>query len=293
MQSSVSSMPLKIVTYTDLDGTLLDHSSYSYSEALPALRLANSLGVPVVFCSSKTRAELEIIRLQTSVPDPFIVENGGAIFVPKGYFAAPIPGSIERDHFHVLELGTPYPNLVSLLERMARELGVRVRGFHQMTAEEIAGDCGLSLEAARRALLREYDEPFEIASSDERTINRFTARAKALGLRVTRGGRYFHLMGDHDKGRSVAILTALFRRAHEHVFTVGLGDSLNDLPMLQVVDFPILVQRPDADYDEDVRIRFPGVHLAEGVGPKGWNLTVKKILEDLAERQAVSAEPVS
>jgi mannosyl-3-phosphoglycerate phosphatase len=74
---------------------------------------------------------------------------------------------------------------------------------------------------------------------------------------------------------------------------VGLGDSLNDLPMLQVVDFPILVQKPDAQYDEDVRRRLPGVHLAEGVGPKGWSLAVKKILEDLAEWPPVSAKPIS
>jgi mannosyl-3-phosphoglycerate phosphatase len=48
----------KKIIYTDLDGTFLDHRTYSCAESLPALRAATAQGTPIVFCSSKTRAEV-------------------------------------------------------------------------------------------------------------------------------------------------------------------------------------------------------------------------------------------
>jgi HAD superfamily hydrolase (TIGR01484 family) len=76
----------KTIIYTDLDGTLLDEKSYSFLDAAPALRAAQAKGIPVIFCSSKTSAEIARIRQQLEVRDPFIVENGAAIFTPTGYF---------------------------------------------------------------------------------------------------------------------------------------------------------------------------------------------------------------
>jgi len=37
-----------IVIFTDLDGTLLDHDSYSWEEAVPALERCKGLRVPVI-----------------------------------------------------------------------------------------------------------------------------------------------------------------------------------------------------------------------------------------------------
>jgi mannosyl-3-phosphoglycerate phosphatase len=272
-------MPLKIVIYTDLDGTLLDHSSYSFTEASPALHLAKSQGVPVILCSSKTRAEIEVIRRRLTLGHPFVVENGGAIYIPKSYFSEPIPASITRDDFCVVELGIPYSRLVSALDKLAGELGLEVKGFHQMSVEEVATECGLPLEAARQAKLREYDEPFTIKNANEDTLERVSKAAISLGLALTRGGRYFHLLGGNDKGPPVALLTTLFHRQNSKLFTIGLGDSRNDLAMLQEVDCPILVQKPDGSYDEEIRKQLPGVHLAEGAGPKGWNAAVAALLE--------------
>src|SRR5512135_2792694 len=78
----------KIVIFTDLDGTLLDEVNYSWSEAQPALNLIKSGATPLILCSSKTRAELEAYRVQLDNHHPFIAENGGGIFIPRGYFSA-------------------------------------------------------------------------------------------------------------------------------------------------------------------------------------------------------------
>ena len=64
--------------FTDLDGTLLHPHTYSSDPARPALDTLKRLGIPVVFCTSKTRPEVELWRQRLGVTDPFIVENGGA-----------------------------------------------------------------------------------------------------------------------------------------------------------------------------------------------------------------------
>ena len=84
------------VVFTDLDGTLLDHSTYSFAEAQPALALLKSKNVPLIFCTSKTRSEVEYWRGLLGNNHPFIVENGGAAFVPENYFNFPIPASVKR-----------------------------------------------------------------------------------------------------------------------------------------------------------------------------------------------------
>jgi mannosyl-3-phosphoglycerate phosphatase len=49
--------------------------------------------------------------------------------------------------------------------------------------------------------------------------------------------------------------------------------------MLQVVDHPVLVQKPDGSYDPSVKL--DNLILAPGSGPVGWNDAVLKLLEKL------------
>jgi predicted mannosyl-3-phosphoglycerate phosphatase (HAD superfamily) len=95
------------------------------------------------------------------------------------------------------------------------------------------------------------------------------------GLNWTQG-RVFHIMGQHDKGRAVRLLTALYERESGAVTTIGLGDGLNDLPMLQSVDLPVLVQQEDGSFD--ARIDFAGLTRTQSPGPLGWNETMMQLL---------------
>lgn len=44
-----------LILFSDLDGTLLDHDTYDWSPAQPALKQLAALEVPLVLTSSKTR----------------------------------------------------------------------------------------------------------------------------------------------------------------------------------------------------------------------------------------------
>ena len=100
----------KTIIITDLDGTLLDSATYSFRPALPALSLIRARNIPLILCSSKTRAEMEEIRRQLNNNHPFVTENGGGIFIPHGYFPIPID-AVESGGYRLITLGMPYADI--------------------------------------------------------------------------------------------------------------------------------------------------------------------------------------
>ena len=68
---------------TDLDGTLLDHQTYSYKAAYPAIKECVRQSIPIVYNTSKTLAESIVLQKEMGFIEPFIVENGAAVYLPK------------------------------------------------------------------------------------------------------------------------------------------------------------------------------------------------------------------
>jgi mannosyl-3-phosphoglycerate phosphatase len=273
------------VVFTDLDGTLLDHETYSFAPAAQALELLRKTRIPLILCSSKTRAELEGLQRDLNLEHPFISENGGGLFIPKGYFPFAIPEARPAAGYLVIEFGVPYFHLVETLHRVAAEQRVEVVGFSDLTVEEVAADCKLPLSQARLAKLREYDEPFRILDPDPAVRNRLFRALHNAGLRITTGGRYHHLTGTDDKGQAIRKLASLYRKAWGGVCTIGLGDSLNDVSLLREVDVPVLVPNPAAGATSRLLRKVPTAFVAPHPGPRGWN---QAVLESLGQ----SAAPV-
>lgn len=272
----------QIVVLTDLDGSLLDHATYSFEAAREALAMLQERAIPLVIVSSKTRAEIEPLRARLHDADPFVVENGGALFIPKGYFDFPVKWAQVHGDYQVIELGAPCARLRAALIEIGQTVGYRLKGFGDMPVAEIAERTGLSHAEAGLAKQREYDEPFIIEGIEDRAplVHEIHCQAEARGLRCTRGGRFYHLTGNSDKGRACGILIDCYRQQQDHaggaLVTVGIGDSLNDLPMLAMVDRPVLVQRPDGSYDPEVPL--PNLIRAPGIGPTGWNAALLHLL---------------
>ena len=273
---------LKILVLTDLDGTLLDPATYSFEAAADALQTLRDREIPLVLVSSKTRAEIEPIRLNLDNHDPFIVENGGGLHIPTGLFEFPVDGGVRRGPYQVVESGASYEALRKALKEIEGTVGQALRGFGDMSAEEISECTGLSPQDALLAKQREHDEPFVI-EGPERVVGEIQREAEARGLRVTRGGRFCHLTGSIDKGQACRRLIDCYRRQQgersANVVTIGIGDSLNDLPMLAVVDHPVAVRKPDGSYEPCLQV--PNLIHAPGVGPVGWNRAVLDLLRRL------------
>ena len=181
----------KIIVFTDLDGTLLDHGTYSFCEAEDALELLRVKGVPLILCSCKSRDEIKVYRKKLSNNEPFISENGGAIFIPEGYGNLKCEFDKIDDGYLVIEIGSEYKTLVDVFEKIKRRTGINIKSITEFTIDEIVELTGLSREEAFLAK-REYTLPFIIYGGEE-DIKSIKDEILSSGLNYTEGARFVHL----------------------------------------------------------------------------------------------------
>ncbi len=257
------------VIFTDLDGTLLDEE-YRCDKALKVIEKLKELKIPIVFVSAKTRYEQEVFRKALGIYDPFVVEDGSAIYVPKGYFEGlkNFNKKIkydERNGYDTLILGVPFEEIRVAIEDVMRKFYVRC--YSCMRVEEVSEVTGLSLEMAELAMRREFSEV--IVEADEGALELLRDK-----FNVKVGGKFVHVYGKGaNKGKAVRILTELYREKFGDVLTVGIGNSYTDLEMLEVVDVPALVRNRDGWIDVDFE-----VYKAKDVATEGWIEVVKKFV---------------
>lgn len=262
------------VVFTDLDGTLLDRKSYSCEGAEEALRLIQEKNIPLIFCSAKTRTEQEFYIHKLRIKHPFIVENGGAVYIRKDYFKFKYDFQRSDSEYNVIEIGLPYEKIIENLIDIRSKCGINFTGFRDMTAEEVSAETGLDLAAAKRAMKREYDETLKFEDSEEQ-LEKFEKALQQKGLRLSHGGTFYHVTGANDKGEAANILIQLYRKAFNSIRTIGIGDSENDIPLLSAVDIPVLLQKPEGFWEE---MNLPGLRRIEGGGSAAWNRIILELL---------------
>jgi mannosyl-3-phosphoglycerate phosphatase len=295
--------------FTDIDGTLVDINTAEYGKKTDKLiRLIKERNIPLILTSAKTRLEQNKIREDLGVSDPFIVENGGAIVIPKGYFPDyalrnikyPLRetqetknGAIDVNHEIVVELGKPADYIRAKLSDIRKKYSINFRGVADISVEKLSNLAFISREQAKRMAQRNYGETIlQIQSED---IARFIKYVQEDGMKVIHGGRFFDVTVGTDKGIAVGILKKLFKdKFHNNVTFFGIGDSTNDIPMLNLMDIPILVQRQDSSWVDDGEIKMKNavdssrsrissnkLIKVEGIGPNGWENAIHKIILEL------------
>jgi mannosyl-3-phosphoglycerate phosphatase len=270
------------IVFTDIDGTLLDNDSYSFAEALPAINFLLSQNIPIIPCTSKTHPEVIRLRQRLKLNTPFIVENGSAIFSPPKYFAEPIAPAVYSD-FETLILGKTYQQILECFRDLRESFGLNIRGFSELTVEEIAKLTQLSPEEAELARKRFFSEPF-VSTADLTENDAVLSFVRKRGCRLLKGNRFFHLLGDTDKGKAVHILSKIYKEqslSRRPFKTIGLGDSKNDFDLLAAVDQPVLVRKKDGTYVQNFSAE--NLYITRLPGPAGWREAIEFIFNQKTE----------
>jgi mannosyl-3-phosphoglycerate phosphatase len=181
-----------------------------------------------------------------------------------------------NNQYDVITLGANYSDLRKTLVRLQEE-GYLIKGFGDMSVEEISQAMGLEIQEAKMAQQRDFDEPF-FYEDKEQKIDDLLSSVKQKGFTITKG-RIYHLLGQSDKGKAVSLLADLYKQKYGTIITMGIGDSQNDLPMMEKVDIPIVVQKPDETYDDSIAA--PKLIKAQGIGPSGWNDVMISLIPEL------------
>lgn len=256
-----------LLVFTDLDGSLLDHATYDYTPAKRWLERLAQRSVPLIINTSKTAAEVMVLHQRLELEAPFITENGASIHLPASWCLDETPD----DHgWANIVLGESYRRIRSVLEAIRAAERFRFRGFGDFSIEEVAEHTGLDTHDAELAHLRDASEPLIWEDSDE-ALERFRLLLIGAGLALTRGGRFYHVLGDNSgKGRAIGWLVDRYQLLKgQRPLTVGLGDGPNDVPMLESVDRAVLIR---GEHDLSISIA-DTVHLYTTTqkGPAGWS----------------------
>lgn len=266
-----------IVVFTDLDGTLLDEENYSADLALTALQRLQADGVSVIFCSSKTRREQEVIQAELKVIAPFIVENGSAIIVPPNTLKLTSNYQVESDGSQVVILGKPFTHIQAILKEIRLNTGLTFVTFCDLSVEQVVQITGLDEESAVRAKLREYSDSVVTKFSSE-DLAIFLEACNNQGLQCAFGGRFLGITAKGaSKGDAVKLLIAKYSSQYGPLISIGIGDSPNDASMLAAVDHAFLVQRPNGAW-RDIGVQ-DVVHLP-AVGPRGFCKMVDEVVKN-------------
>ena len=106
---------------SDVDGTLMDHS-YDLTPAKETIKTLQNLSIPVILCTSKTASEVKVIRKELNLIDPYIVENGAAIYGE----------SLERVNGEII-LGIKYEFLEKILTLISEEIDYKLTPLNNLT----------------------------------------------------------------------------------------------------------------------------------------------------------------
>lgn len=269
----------KLIVFTDLDGTLLDHHTYSWTPAQEALTLIKELGFPLVLTSSKTLAELQALSDELQTKAPVIGENGAVVAVP----------AVERQEVQTHYFGTPYKQLIECAHALRENFDFKFSGFSDMSITEVMEHTGLSEKEAMAAKSRQASEPL-LWQDTEAQLNRFKLELQRQGLMLTKGGRFHHIMSPVDKGMAVNWVREYYQELEPGTtwFSMGLGDSYNDISMLESVDYPVLVKNPSSRQPDISHIKH--IYITEAIGPKGWNTAVIEIVKTILRQSELTGE---
>lgn len=252
--------------FTDLDGTLLDATTFDLEPARPMLERLRGANVPVVPVTSKTFDEVEPLARELGFRHALIVESGGGI---AGW---------DGGEWIFESVGPSSDVLRQALDEIQRRSGARIARYSAMNAAEAARYSGLTGEALARSQRRRFSEPFILESGLPEDV---IGAAAAMGLRVRRGGRFLHLGGLSGKGEAVA-------RVREELgcdVVVALGDAPMDAGFLVLAGIPIIIPHRDGAPDPELLLRVPHARVAPAPGPAGWVAAIDAVWGELGNPQ--------
>ena len=253
-----------IGVFTDLDGSLLDEETYSFKEAQESLDLLKQKQIPLIINTSKTVSEVLEIRTALRLSTPFIVENGAAIcFEEKPDGLETVEQVISNQRLYIHYCGLEYHKLIDIAEKIRSSHPFNFEGFNDMNINRVVELTGLSQEDAHKAKQRLCSEPLLWQSSPE-DLKAFEAELTKYNLYLTRGGRFFHIIGDYSKGKAYSIMKDLLKFDK----TIGIGDGKNDISFLNKVNIAVIIPKKDGSHLE---VSNSDTIIAPQPSPVGFN----------------------
>jgi mannosyl-3-phosphoglycerate phosphatase len=269
---------MKVIVYTDLDGTLLDAVNYSWEVSLSSVEKLKKAGIPLLFNSSKTFKEIIHYQESLGLLEPFIFENGSGIAIPEHYFGFEFEYSYTEHQYLVIEEGILYDFILEKLRTIFGSQNSSLVSFEDLSLAELSKFLNMEEEMTRRARERKYSVTL-LNELSAKEFDDFNSELSKENIILQRGSRLITAFSKlTDKGTAVNILNHLFRIESGSLITYAIGDSENDIPMFIVCDHAMLVARYDGTY---INTGLTNIIATPLIGPEGFKHFVERILTEI------------
>ncbi len=263
--------------FTDLDGTLLNHDNYTLGRIkkfINKIKLKNH----IIFSTSKTFSEILDINKKLDLNFPFIVENGACIFFPSNYSFSNFNKAKFFNHKNYLgyKLSELSPKFIeNKLYKLQKKYNFIL--FSQLKLHQLSKITNLKNNSLINCTKRLFTNPIYWKDS-EKKIKLFISDIKKISnnLQITKGGRFYHLADHYNKGTALMKFLEIIKFSEKINFkTISLGDSENDISMLEQTDYSCIVKR------EKVKISLKknnNIYYSIKKAPDGWKESIEFIL---------------
>ncbi len=229
------------------------------------------MNIPVIPCTSKTASEVRHFREENGLSDPFIVENGAAVY-----------GCYENSSSEwELILGKSYKELNIILSNISEKVNYNLTPLNDLSKKQIFQLTGLSDQGINRALDRHWSVPF--LNPPEDIFHKVKLICESYNVHVFKGNRMSHLLSrESHKGKAVNKLKVHMQ--NKNVKIIALGDSQNDLPLLEYADIPIVVpgkNGPNKYLQNGINSGF--FKLANAPHAEGWSNSIEDIVNNFID----------
>jgi predicted mannosyl-3-phosphoglycerate phosphatase (HAD superfamily) len=200
-------------------------------------------GIPAVWLTSRSRLQFDDARRKHGHTQPFIAEDGCAVYLPEGYFhlrPAPDAGrakkaaTVRLGRFTCIPVAEALPAVADALQTLSQDTGVPVVTLRSLSPRELAQNTGLPQREAELARQRDFDEVFFFAGASNEEVERFLSEGRGRNLQFRQHGVLWSAAVGSSVQRCIRELSKLYDRAlRYHAHTLGIAT-----PDLAAVLFP-------------------------------------------------------
>jgi predicted mannosyl-3-phosphoglycerate phosphatase (HAD superfamily) len=192
--------------------------------------------IPAVWLTSRSRLQFDEARRKHGHTQPFIAEDGCAVYLPEGYFhLTPVSdasrtrkaSTVRLGRFTCIPVAEALPAAADALQTLSQDAGVPVVTLRSLSPRELAQNTGLPQREAELARQRDFDEIFFFAGVSDEEVAAFLAEGRNRNLQFRQHGVLWSAAIGASVQRCIRELAKLYDRAlryHAHTLAIATPD---------------------------------------------------------------------
>ncbi len=276
---------ITLLIFTDIDGTLISNDTFFEGKNIKIAETLREYNHMLIYNSSKTFAEIIHMQKKFKTSFPFICETGGGIYHKNLFNEA---SDKLREGYSIMYESKKIEMFKEIIrEEVEKNFKNDLDIFEDLCLDEKSQLSGLKGNDLHLASKRDFSILISWKSDDIR-YSKFKSVLHGHGLKLIKGGRFCHICTSHDKGQAITFFLDQIKSSemYNKIITIGIGDSTNDLEMLNNVDYACVVKSKN-NRGLMEKIDNNKVLLSTNHAPEGWAECIHNIFSQIKSQEHI------